>query len=124
MDLFFIPATTAFLVYIWNHTDFVVEWATLLRFPITYNWGYLRDFKKWNKAYPDSSYKEFLYFKLNKEQGERGHFLASGLECPVCLSTWITGILSVLTWQLSMWFTFAFLAIVLYYSICLLQKHA
>lgn len=107
------PIILAHFLIMWFETEFLIEYAKLFRLQKVFN--VFKLFIEQEQAGSPLNFKEFLISNYSS-------FFARLITCPICLVTWLSGIITTLfgilakTWALSLivWFPIAYVSLFFY----------
>lgn len=118
---FIVSGSITFVVLIWLHTDFIVEYSRLLGI---YDFdNFLHDRNQWENSANYGEYTfSFWLFKISENQNKIIIFFSRMQFCPWCLITFLTFIINPV---FGIWYYTPFVAcmgFLLYFGILLLKK--
>lgn len=109
MDVVFV---NLFILIIWFKTDALIEYATLLKLK---RWFFVDDFE--TKRAEDFELTYHLYLRQY-----RNCFFSRLITCPICLTTWLTGIVLIMGGTISEFTLNVTLTLSLYYLFSKLMR--
>ena len=108
------------LLFLWNHTDFFVEYCKLFKL---WNWFAIYDFEKYKEEgatglshnNPDIGYLDYLLIKHDS-------FFIRIIVCPICLGVWLNIFAALISQSFASFSINLWLSLFLYFIIKLVMK--
>ena len=112
MDLFILSSSIAYLLFVWFHTDGIIEWARL------FNLNYLfkiSDYNTWKLFIKEENFRYVDFLRdVYKES-----FIIKLITCPICICFWAS-LFSCFFYSINLCLSIAFMSLLEYFILVLI----